>query len=125
MKPLTPLELDALEARLQRPIPAAYRELLTHTGAGEHGDVQVYHPLEIEEAYQYHFEEPEELFNTYFPFGCNQRSQAFVWQTGGRPPSGTRRTPSPIPKNAGWTGRSGWPSMGGSCRPEPALLSGA
>lgn len=78
MKPLTPLELDALEARLQHPIPAPYRELLTHTGAGEHGDVQVYHPLEIEEAYQYHFEEPEELFNSYLPFGCNQRSQE-IW----------------------------------------------
>ena len=78
MKKLSPPELDALEARLQHRIPAPYRRLLTDTGAGEHGDVQVYHPLEIEAAYQHHFEEPDELFNTYFPFGCNQRSKE-IW----------------------------------------------
>lgn len=71
-------ELDTIENELAHVLPGLYRKLLVEIGFGEHGDIEIYNPLQIRELYQFHFDDTEELFNKYFPFGCNNRSQE-IW----------------------------------------------
>jgi hypothetical protein len=78
MRQLSNAELDAIETQLPGRLPGLYRKLLVEVGAGEEGAVEIYHPLEIEELYRCHFDDPQHLFNIYFPIGCNNRSQE-IW----------------------------------------------
>ncbi len=76
---LSSSELASLERDLGHPFPPIYRDLLRSLGNGRHSsDVTVYHPSEICELYSHHFESDGDLFNRYFPFGCNEAEQA-IW----------------------------------------------
>ena len=78
MKQLSNSELDAIESQFPVRLPGLYRKLLVEIGAGNDRDVEIYPPLEIEEMYRFHFEDPRQLFNIYFPIGCSNRSQE-IW----------------------------------------------
>lgn len=71
-------ELDTIENEMAYVLPGLYRKLLVEIGSGEHDDIEIYDPLQIKALYQFHFEDSEELFNKYFPFGCNNRTQE-IW----------------------------------------------
>jgi len=102
MSRLTYSEIDEIERLLGHKLPALYRRLLVEIGYGPVGgapgsdppfigrefsvsevkygpvtgfDAVIYHPLAVEEIYQNAFEDPEELFNPYFPFGCQNITQ--------------------------------------------------
>ena len=55
-----------------------YRKLLVMEGYGTQGEIEIYHPTEIREHYQYHLDNPKDLFERWFPFGCNNGSQE-IW----------------------------------------------
>jgi hypothetical protein len=78
MTPLSNTDIDALERTLSFTIPGLYRKLLVEIGYGQIGDVEIYHPKNISELYEFHFENKEDLFTNYFPFGCDNRAQD-IW----------------------------------------------
>ena len=78
MKLLTNIEIDEIEDALGREIPRFYRKLLVEVGFGESGDVELYHPKEVDELYEFKFDDDELLYKKYFPFGCNNRTQE-IW----------------------------------------------
>lgn len=71
-------ELDTVSTALGHELPGLYRKLLVEEGFGRVGSIQIYHPREIEQFYEYHFEDPAELFHRWFPFGCDNLSQE-IW----------------------------------------------
>lgn len=79
MEPLTNPQIDDLEKCLGVSFPGLYRKLLVEIG---HGIMptgrQIYHPAEIRPLYESFFEDPSQLFNPYFPFGCDNRRKE-VW----------------------------------------------
>ena len=75
MKAWTNIEVDAVESELQLKLPGLYRKLLVEIGHGNAGDIEIYHPKEIQQLYEFHFEVPSDLSRVYFPFGCNNRTQ--------------------------------------------------
>jgi hypothetical protein len=68
-------EIDAIERDLGITLPGLYRRLLFEIGPGEFGEVAIYHPSEVRELYEPFFDDPRQLFNPYFPFGCHNRKQ--------------------------------------------------
>jgi hypothetical protein len=78
VKKLTNFQIDEIESELGLELPGLYRKLLVEIGHGEYGDIEIYHPKEINGLYEFHFEVPSELFNVFFPFGCNNRTQE-IW----------------------------------------------
>ncbi|MCB1634308.1 MAG: hypothetical protein KDI37_14140 [Xanthomonadales bacterium] len=66
-------EISTVAVMLGHELPGLYRKLLIEEGFGKAGDVRIYHPAEIEDIYKHHFDDPEELFRRWFPFGCNER----------------------------------------------------
>ena len=76
MTPLTNSELDQIEAELGHPLPGLYRKLLMAEGYRRpNADVEIYHPAAVWELYEPFFDDPGQLFNPYFPFGCHHRKQ--------------------------------------------------
>lgn len=76
---IEPADIPALEASLGHPLPDAYRDLLTSFGFGRLDDGRtVYHPSEIADLYSHHFEGDDDLFNCYFPIGCDESEQT-IW----------------------------------------------
>ena len=74
-----PADIAALEASLGHPLPDVYRDLLTSVGFGRLDDGRtVYHPNEIADLYAHHFEGDDDLFNLYFPIGCDESEQT-IW----------------------------------------------
>jgi hypothetical protein len=56
-----------------------YRRLLIEIGYGSVGDVaEIYHPSAVQEMYETFFDDPAQLFQLYFPFGCRNSKQE-VW----------------------------------------------
>lgn len=78
MTPLSNAEIDELETALDHRLPGLYRKLLVEVGFGTRGDLRIYHPSEIAQIYQYHFEDSADLFARWFPFGCDERRQE-IW----------------------------------------------
>jgi len=78
MNRLSNLEIDALEKEMGAAMPGLFRKLLVEMGWGEFRHVEIYHPTQIRELYQFHFENEEDLFGKYFPFGCNNARQE-IW----------------------------------------------
>ncbi|SHH10593.1 SMI1/KNR4 family protein [Massilia sp. CF038] len=75
MQKLTNPEIDAIESDLGFQLPGLYRKLLIEIGHGECDGFEIYHPREISGLYEHHFDNPADLFRSYFPFGCNNRMQ--------------------------------------------------
>lgn len=68
-------DLAEIERELGRPLPRAYRRVLLTHGSGEiRPSLEVHAPGEIQERYADHFER-DELFEVYWPIGCNNDSQ--------------------------------------------------
>jgi len=105
MSRLTYPEIDEIERLLGHKLPEFYRRLLVEVGYGPVGvalgsdpsfidrelsdvelkygpvtgfDAVIYHPLAVEEIYQHAFDDPAELFDPYFPFGCQNVTQE-IW----------------------------------------------
>jgi hypothetical protein len=76
---LTNWQIDDLEGSLGVRLPGLYRKLLVEIG---HGLLplggQIYHPSEICPLYEPIFDDPDRLFNPYFPFGCDNRREE-IW----------------------------------------------
>ncbi|WP_416207398.1 IS5 family transposase [Oceanobacter antarcticus] len=53
MKLLTNKGIDEIEGALGRETPRFYRKLLVEVGFGESGDIELYHPKEIDELYEF------------------------------------------------------------------------
>lgn len=75
MPTLTLAEIDATEAEIGARLPSFYRQLLVEVGHGQNGDWEIYHPIAVRELYEPFFDDPAQLFNPYFPFGCNNHLQ--------------------------------------------------
>lgn len=76
MPPLSNSEIDVIETALGSPLPGLYRRLLAELGPGPVGEnAEIYHPIIVRELYESFFDDPEQLFNSYFPFGCDNRKQ--------------------------------------------------
>ena len=72
-------EIDQAEQSLGHKLPGLYHKLLVEIGYGIlNPEAEVYHPAEVWELYEPFFEEPEQLFNPYFPFGNNPQTQE-IW----------------------------------------------
>ena len=73
---LTQTNVDEAEKSLGHKLPDLYRKLLMEVGYGILNQAtEIYHPAEIRELYEPFFEDPEQLFYPYFPFGNNPQSQ--------------------------------------------------
>jgi hypothetical protein len=76
MNTLTNSQIDRLEKTLGIILPGLYRKLLIETGYGKTPfDRQLYHPMEIRPLYESFFHDSSQLFNPYFPFGCDNNGQ--------------------------------------------------
>lgn len=78
MKKISNNEIDQIEKTHNFKLPGLFRKLLVEMGFGEFGvdkSKEIYHPNEIRELYESFFDEPEDLFNLYFPFGCDNKTQ--------------------------------------------------
>ena len=64
-----------MEQELGHKLPGLYRKLLVEEGFGSFGTREIYDPKRITEIYGCHFEDPKDLFNRYFPFGCDNETQ--------------------------------------------------
>jgi hypothetical protein len=79
MQLLTNPQIDELEESLDIVLPGLYRKLLVEIGVGElPSGRQIYDPTEIAPLYEPFFDDPGDLFDPYFPFGCHNRLQE-VW----------------------------------------------
>ena len=83
MKKLTNSEISEIEIRIGIELPGLYRKLLVEVGYGEFRETdtsfntkkEIYHPEKVRELYEPFFDDPNELFDPYFPFGCNNETQ--------------------------------------------------
>jgi len=78
VKKISNNKIDRIEKTHNFTLPGLYRKLLIEMGFGEFGvdkSKDIYHPSEIRELYESFFDDPEELFNIYFPFGCDNETQ--------------------------------------------------
>ena len=76
MTTLTIGEISDIERAIGHELPGLYRRLLVEEGYGQFGpDAEIYHPGEVWDLYAPFFDDPEQLFNPYFPFGCQNRKQ--------------------------------------------------
>ena len=71
-------EIDPIECEIGHKLPALYRKLLVEEGCGTFGNSEIYDPRCISEIYSHHFEDQNDLFIRYFPFGCNNETQE-IW----------------------------------------------
>ena len=76
MTPLTNPEIDEIEKSLGHKLPGLYRRLLFEMGPGPVGShAEIYHPLVVRDLYEAFFDDPAQLFNPYFPIGCQNQTQ--------------------------------------------------
>lgn len=76
MSKLTNPEIDQFEHALGHQLPGLYRTLLFELGHGKIGSAaEIYHPLNVRDLYEPFFDNPEQLFRVYFPFGCQNTKQ--------------------------------------------------
>jgi hypothetical protein len=76
MPPLTNPEIESIEQALGYKLPGLYHRLLFEVGPGPLGsEAEIYHPQAVRELYKPFFDDPRQLFNPYFPFGCQNRKQ--------------------------------------------------
>jgi len=72
----TNAEVDLVEQSLGVTLPGLYRRLLTELGPGRIGSsAELYHPSHVRELYEPFFDDPSQLFQPYFPFGCENGKQ--------------------------------------------------
>jgi len=75
-RPLTNAEIEEIEGLLGHKLPGLYHRLLFEIGHGRiTAEAEIYHPSVIRELYEPFFDDPGQLFNPYFPFGCQNRKQ--------------------------------------------------
>jgi hypothetical protein len=73
---LTNFEIEDIERALGLKLPGLYHRLLFELGPGPFGlAAEIYHPLAVREFYGPFFDDPRQLFNPYFPFGCQNVKQ--------------------------------------------------
>ncbi len=73
---LTDRGLAKIERSLGVALPALYRDLLREVGYGAVGpDAEIYDPRSVADLYLDFFDDPRQLFEKYFPFGCQSREQ--------------------------------------------------
>jgi hypothetical protein len=76
MPPLANPEIEEIERALGHKLPGLYHRLLFEIGPGRVGSAaKIYHPLTVRELYEPFFDDPGQLFNPYFPFGCQNKLQ--------------------------------------------------
>ena len=76
MPRITISEVSSIENQLGRALPELYRKLLVEFGHGCVGlDAEIYHPLEVRDLYEPFLDDPTQLFNPFFPFGCDNQNQ--------------------------------------------------
>ena len=76
MTNLTQAEIGEAEQSLGHKLPELYRKLLAEVGYGIlNPEAELYHPAKVWELYEPFFDEPEQLFDPYFPIGNNPRTQ--------------------------------------------------
>jgi hypothetical protein len=76
MPSLTNPEIEEIERALGHKLPGLYHRLLLELGPGPVGHAaEIYHPLAVRELYEPFFDDPSQLFNPYFPFGCQNTKQ--------------------------------------------------
>lgn len=76
METLTNRQMDDLEKSLGVTLPGLYRKLLLMIGHGKTpSGKQIYHPTELQPLFEPFFVDPSQLFNPYFPFGCDNHRQ--------------------------------------------------
>jgi hypothetical protein len=84
MQKLTHSEITEVERKLGVSLPGLYRNLLLEMGHGSFDQSggsksnttkELYHPEEVRALYTSFFENPDAIFNPYFPFGCNNNTQ--------------------------------------------------
>ena len=79
MQQLTMSEIQEIEHSIGHELPGMYRKLLVMEGYGKISpELEIYNPAEIRELYEPFFDDQEQLFNPYFPFGNNLRTQE-IW----------------------------------------------
>jgi hypothetical protein len=81
MKKLSAEEIHKTEQELGVVLPTLYRTLLQEIGYGQLDrgrSREIYHPSQIAGIYEDVFDDPDWLFNIYFPFGSNERKQD-IW----------------------------------------------
>lgn len=82
MRTLTKLSLEDIQEVQQElgvVLPTLYKTLLIELGYGRLDQWrEIYHPSQIHSLYDEVFDDPEWLFNIYFPFGCNDQKQE-IW----------------------------------------------
>jgi hypothetical protein len=76
MPTLTNIEIDLVERNFGVTLPGLYRKLLVGVGFGRVGTYcEIYNPADVRDLYEPFFDNPQQLFDPYFPFGCNNRTQ--------------------------------------------------
>jgi hypothetical protein len=76
MPALSNPEIEAIARQLGHKLPGLYHRLLFEKGPGPIGpEAEIYHPLAVRELYEPFLDEPSQLFNPYFPFGCHNGKQ--------------------------------------------------
>jgi hypothetical protein len=95
MKLLTNKGIDEIEGALGRETPRFYRKLLVEVGFGESGDIELYHPKEIDELYEFKFDDEERFphdrhagyrmyqqtnSSEHWPFICSHSGKMMRWQ---------------------------------------------
>jgi hypothetical protein len=80
METFTNPQMNDLEKSLGVTLPGLYRKLLLEIGYGTTpSGKQIYHPTEIRPLYGPFFDDASQLFNPFFPFGCdNHRQEMWV-----------------------------------------------
>lgn len=77
--PMSEERIREVEKQLGHTLPKFYRTLLSRFGHGRiAGPERIADPLEILAAYEFHFENPADLFTKYFPFGSDESDQT-IW----------------------------------------------
>ena len=73
-------QIADFEAEVGHKFPTVYKQLLETIGYGSDAKNRyiVYKPTQIAADYEHHFEDAADLFNKYFPIGCNELKQE-IW----------------------------------------------
>lgn len=80
-------EIDCISEDMGIVFPALYEKALREIGDGYFFSepdsdgkqpLEIYHPKSIQNLYEHHFDDPEDLFNRYLPFGCDNHRQD-IW----------------------------------------------
>lgn len=76
MPPHSNPEIEAIAEELGRKLPGLYHRLLFEIGPGPFGrNAEIYHPLSVRKLFEPFFDDPNQLFSPFFPFGCQNVKQ--------------------------------------------------